>query len=67
MFQSAINALEEKIQEVNSGIADLDQEEREIVPTALMKLLRVQVDFVIAKRKLINLGSVQINLLDNYT
>ena len=39
-------------------IADLDKEEREIVPTALMKLLRVQVDFVIVKRKLIKLSVV---------
>lgn len=61
MFQSAIDALEEKIKEVNNMIADLNREEREKVPKALMKLLRVQVDFVIAKRKLINLASTTIS------
>ena len=59
-MQTAIDALEQKIRDIQNRIEDLTEEERRLVPRALKRLFEVQRDLVLTRESLVSLAGTTI-------
>merc|ERR1712001_690041 len=59
-MQTAIDALEQKIRDIQNRIEDLTEEERRLVPRALKRLFGVQRDLVLTRESLVSLAGTTI-------
>ena len=64
-MQTAIDALEQKIRDIQNRIEDLTEEERRLVPRALKRLFEVQRDLVLTRESLVSLAGTTIRRVNS--
>lgn len=60
-FQSAIDALEKEIKDIQNKIDGLTREQKELIPKALVKLYNVQHDLVITREALVSMAKTTMD------
>ena len=64
-MQTAIDALEQKIRDIQNRIEDLTEEERRLVPRALKRLFEVQRNLVLTRESLVSLAGTTIRRVNS--
>merc|ERR1719400_1266635 len=64
-MQTAIDALEQKIRDIQNRIEDLTEEERRLVPRALKRLFEEQRNLVLTRESLVSLAGTTIRRVNS--